>query len=404
MDKDRLILEFADKEMGEILITKPTTEILYRNRAIGFTDEEWAHYVARGLKDLVVEEDTEWEITDKEAGRRLRVHSDRYAQDGEEYILHHVYDVSDDYNLIRELSAYSKERQQMVNFQNEMLAHISGSLTDCLPIIMRFLDVEECILCVDRKNCVDSYQTVKGSDGISFRREEYHGQFDAPRESHVITDDDKDYLCYMNETTRNGQRFALYMPGDIDDEWDTFPMHFNVIRLFVENMLLEEEIVYESEHDHLTKIYNKGKYLSMLEDFFPKCERIAVFNMDVNYLKRLNDSMGHEAGDKLLQKAARSLMAVERDNVAAYRMGGDEFLLVAWDVSMQEAEELLRKWHEALDTLNKEDDGIECVIACGLSYGGPGHDLEQVLKLADERMYADKVAIKRKRGDDPDAR
>ena len=77
---------------------------------------------------------------------------------------------------------------------------------------------------------------------------------------------------------------------------------------------------------------------------------------------------------------------------------------MAWDVSMQEAEELLRKWHEALDTLNKEDDGIECVIACGLSYGGPGHDLEQVLKLADERMYADKVAIKRKRGDDPDAR
>ena len=126
--------------------------------------------------------------------------------------------------------------------------------------------------------------------------------------------------------------------------------------------------------------------------------------MDVNYLKRTDDNLGHEAGDALLVKAGRSLQAVERDNVYGFRMGGDEFMLLGWDLTESEAEKLKKDWEEALAKLNENKEEVECVIACGLAYGKDDFDLKELLKLADDRMYENKVAIKISRGDDPNAR
>ena len=406
MNTDKLILEFAKDKMGEILISDMEGNLLYRNHCMDFREADWQRWLDRNLDGGMISEDTEWEISDKKAGRKYRVHSSIISQDGEQCIMHHVYDVSDDFSLIRELSSYSKERQQMVSFQNELMKCLGGHFQDFLSVIIRFLEVEEALLCIERGKTVESYDAVKGMRGTIRRLEELDKQFDTPKGRHVRSKgrDRADYFCYMNESTINNQRYALYLPGSVDVNDDNFPMHYNVIRLFIENMLLREHIIYESEHDQLTQIYNKGKYLSMMEEFFPNCERLAVYNMDVNYLKRINDTMGHEAGDRLIIKAAKSLMPLEKENVAAFRMGGDEFFLIARDLEEEEAKEIKKKWQETLAELNKADDGIECVIACGLVYGGPGHDLEAMLKEADERMYADKVAIKTARGDDPNAR
>jgi diguanylate cyclase (GGDEF)-like protein len=142
----------------------------------------------------------------------------------------------------------------------------------------------------------------------------------------------------------------------------------------------------------------------MMNDFFPNQKSVAIFNMDVNYLKRVNDTLGHEAGDALIVKAAKSLLAVEKDNVRGFRMGGDEFMLFGWDMEEDEANALKKEWEGALAKLNEENDGLECVIACGLAYGKDEFDLKELLKLADERMYENKVAIKLSRGEDPNAR
>ena len=406
MNTDKLILEFAKDKMGEILISDMDGNLQYRNHCMNFREADWQRWLDRNLDGGVISEDTEWEISDKKAERKYRVHSSIVTQDDEKFIMHHVYDVSDDFGLIRELSSYSRERQQMASFQAELMKRMGGHFNDCLPVILRFLGVEEAVLLVERGKTVESFHAIKETNETIRRLEEMDKQFDTPKGRHVRSraKGHVDYFCYMTESTVNNQRYALYLPGSVDVDDENFPMHYNVIRLFIENTLLREHIIYESEHDQLTRIYNKGKYLAMMEDFFPKCERIAVYNMDVNYLKRINDSMGHEAGDKLIIKAAQSLMPLERENVAAFRMGGDEFMLIAWDLEEAEAEEIKTKWKAALDELNKADDGIECVIACGLVYGGPGHDLEAMLKEADEKMYADKVAIKTARGDDPNAR
>lgn len=406
MNTEKLILDFSKDKMGEILISDMEGNLLYRNHCMDFREADWQRWADRNLDGGIITEDTEWEISDKKAEKKYRVHSAVMSDEGEQFIMHHVYDVSDDFGLIRELSSYSKERQQMASFQTELMKRMGGNFSDCLPVLLRFLGVEEALLCVDRGKVVESYHAVKGMKETLRRLEDVDKQFDTPKGRHVRSrgKERADYFCYMSESTVNNQRYALYLPGSVDENDENFPMHYNVIRLFIENTLLREHIIYESEHDQLTRIYNKGKYLSMMENFFPTCERIAVYNMDVNFLKRINDSMGHEAGDRLIIKAARSLMPLEKENVAAFRMGGDEFMLIAWDLEEQEAEEIKKKWQENLAELNRADDGIECIIACGLVYGGPGHDLEAMLKEADERMYADKVAIKTARGEDPNSR
>ncbi|MBR5979324.1 MAG: GGDEF domain-containing protein [Oscillospiraceae bacterium] len=149
-----------------------------------------------------------------------------------------------------------------------------------------------------------------------------------------------------------------------------------------------------SEHDRMTGLYNKGKYMELIRVFYPKQESVAVFNMDVNNLKKMNDSLGHEMGDKLLIKAASSIQAVTSDSVAGFRLGGDEFMMIAHDITEQDALDLKSRWEEALSDLNEKDKEIDCIIACGLAYG-KGSDLEELLRLADERMYSDKKKKKK---------
>lgn len=152
----------------------------------------------------------------------------------------------------------------------------------------------------------------------------------------------------------------------------------------------------EKDHDGLTGLYNKGKFMEFKRTLFWRQDTIAVFNMDVNNLKFVNDTFGHEAGDRLIRKAAQSLKAIEKRNVMPFRVGGDEFIVVAIHVTMEDAEKIRKAWEAALDALNRQDDGISCEIACGFAFAEKEYDLEEVLITADERMYEDKKRKKKK--------
>ena len=107
----------------------------------------------------------------------------------------------------------------------------------------------------------------------------------------------------------------------------------------------------------------------------------------------------------MLRMAADSLKAVaDGEDTYAFRLGGDEFMLIAADADEAKAERIERRWRDALAEINKNADGIECVIACGIKTGKKRYDIDQILEEADKLMYADKRAIKISRGDDPDAR
>ena len=152
----------------------------------------------------------------------------------------------------------------------------------------------------------------------------------------------------------------------------------------------------EKDHDGLTGLYNRSKFIEMTRLLFCKQETIAILNMDVNNLKQMNDTQGHEAGDRLLKKAAESLKKIEARNIIPFRTGVDEFIVIAIHVGRAEAEKILSDWEKGLAELNRRNDGIFCEIACGFVYGEKGFSMDETLALADQRMYEDKVARKQK--------
>ena len=155
------------------------------------------------------------------------------------------------------------------------------------------------------------------------------------------------------------------------------------------------EAKYESEHDKLTGLYNKGKYINMKEDNFGNPHSIAIYNFDVNNLKYINDNFGHELGDELIIKAAQSIHAVVSDNIYGFRMGGDEYVMVGVNITRDEAENVRQKWQQALGKVNEEGK-VYCVMACGLKYGEGEFDYDELYHQADEQMYVDKKARKEK--------
>lgn len=197
----------------------------------------------------------------------------------------------------------------------------------------------------------------------------------------------------------NGQTFSVISSTfSLDDE--LVQIHYfhdssMFTELFRDMSSYTKSLQEEKERDALTGLFNKGKFLEMKRSLFRNQDSIGILNMDLNYLKRTNDLLGHEAGDNLIRKAAESLHRIEARNVMPFRIGGDEFVTVALHLSESGVEELYEKWKDALRELNEQDDSLHCDIACGVAYGTKGYDLEALLALADERMYADKADKKR---------
>jgi diguanylate cyclase (GGDEF)-like protein len=147
----------------------------------------------------------------------------------------------------------------------------------------------------------------------------------------------------------------------------------------------------EARTDALTHLGNRRALASNLTSAFaaPRESRELLFAMfDLDGFKLYNDTFGHLAGDALLQRLGGRLAATTQPSGAAYRMGGDEFCVLA-RVSAESAEQLLNDTVAAL-----QDDGDGWHVGC--SHGAVWIPSEaatesQVLKLADERMYANKT-------------
>ena len=193
----------------------------------------------------------------------------------------------------------------------------------------------------------------------------------------------------------------------ISDKLETIQTH-DEIQVLSESLLkLEKDIndyiqnltrvTAEKEHDHMTGLYNKGKFMSLLNESFGKPQSIAIYNMDVNNLKITNDTYGHEMGDFLLIKAATSLRMMESEKVMGFRMGGDEFMMIAVDISPEEASELKAQWETTVERLNQKNDNLPLVIACGMAYGQNDYDINELFKQADALMYEDKKQKKEKK-------
>ena len=102
------------------------------------------------------------------------------------------------------------------------------------------------------------------------------------------------------------------------------------------------ELTYRKEVDSATRLYNKNKYEDMLANYYTMVDRVAVVLWDINNLKEINDRMGHGMGDKLIETLSGAIYVQTDKRKKAYRIGGDEFVMLIENPEEQEAEQIIQ--------------------------------------------------------------
>ena len=126
---------------------------------------------------------------------------------------------------------------------------------------------------------------------------------------------------------------------------------------------------------------------------------VVVF--DANFLKKVNDNYGHEAGNEMLRHAASAICKVFKHS-PVYRVGGDEFTAILEGEDYENREELLRLFDEkvAEEHFQAGGDTLTVSVARGLGVYERGMEFAAVSKQADAAMYNHKAAIKAKYGEE----
>ena len=156
--------------------------------------------------------------------------------------------------------------------------------------------------------------------------------------------------------------------------------------------------------DTMTRVRNKTAYSECVDDIYRKFlakEKLqfTVIVADINDLKKVNDTYGHDYGDMLIQNGAAVLKKIwgTKD---VYRIGGDEFAILGMNVKKEEAEKNISLFEEALKEYNSQNDKTELYLqmAIGMAEYDPKIDKEymDVFHRADNAMYEDKKAKKMK--------
>ncbi len=154
-----------------------------------------------------------------------------------------------------------------------------------------------------------------------------------------------------------------------------------------ENERLQEESV----TDGLTGAYNK-KFLQShelkreLDSRFERGELFAIVVSDLDHLKAVNDSMGHEEGDLYIKKFTELLRGASRPYDRVIRMGGDEFVVILYGVPKDD-NEIVKMRQRIREVVEKGG----CEASFGIAIATKDvHDLEEMINIADKNMYDDK--------------
>jgi diguanylate cyclase (GGDEF)-like protein/PAS domain S-box-containing protein len=181
-----------------------------------------------------------------------------------------------------------------------------------------------------------------------------------------------------------------------DDE-NRFAGRFAMFTDITARKKAEEEILALSINDQLTGLHNRRGFLSLAGQQLKLAERnksgMLLFFADLDGLKWINDTLGHEEGDKALIEAAAVLQETFRTSDIIARLGGDEYAALAVDITEAGSEIFTARLQFLIDTRNKQENRRYTLsISVGCSYYDPENpcSIDELMASADKLMYEQK--------------
>lgn len=214
---------------------------------------------------------------------------------------------------------------------------------------------------------------------------------------------DDDTLCWLAVplSTQGGPVGAVFLKSRVAhacySEKDKELLRFisTQITSAVERMRLYQRLHHASHHDQLTDLPNRRLFYDRLENALARVKRnrgrMSLLYLDLDRFKEINDTLGHAAGDVLLQEIARRLRRCVRDSDTVARLGGDEFVVLLESAGqVADAAAVADKIRDALSQpVQIGLQQVRIVPSIGIAlYPEHGSSGEALMSRADEAMYA----------------
>jgi len=180
-------------------------------------------------------------------------------------------------------------------------------------------------------------------------------------------------------------------------DWRGRRVHIAAIRDITQRRRAEEQLRFLSLHDALTGLFNRARFEEELDRLDRRREgAVGILMVDVDGLKLANDTFGHERGDALLIEAARVLQDSLREGDLIARIGGDEFAALLPEIRGDDLDRVVARIRSNLEAREKREDPAGPPLVPRFSLGtalsaSPAEPLRDVLRIADDRMYRDKL-------------
>lgn len=184
-----------------------------------------------------------------------------------------------------------------------------------------------------------------------------------------------------------------------ESQQDVASMHERMQALEKETESLKKVIVEKNQQamfDTLTNVPNRLYYEQKAEEEFTRWQRdsssLVLAIWDIDFFKKINDSYGHKAGDKVLSTIAQLLNKRVRQSDFFARYGGEEFVMLLPETTAEEALKLADNLRESIKScsFHYRGEDVRVTVSCGISRFSEGDTVDQVFERADKALYAAK--------------
>lgn len=255
-------------------------------------------------------------------------------------------------------------------------------------------DLHRCMICDYQPNADDLQHDAhcRCKFGLWYYGKHYPSLTDNPRfvdigDTHKMMHDQARELLTLHTQGNRIQpdRYNVFMDLAID------------FRLAI-SKLQSEIIQHVCSVDHLTGVLNRHAMLHCLQEEHERMARkqgsSCICMMDLDYFKNVNDTYGHQTGDRVLQEAVRYVVNALRKYDTVFRYGGEEFMICLPDIGLTEAVQTIDRVREGLSQLAisiKDHGDIYITASFGVTNMDPDDSLENMIQKADHALLCAKL-------------